>query len=597
VVRTVYSETVPDGAVGPHWAVGTMPPEAFYAKVTEAFVRFERERKSNGWPEFIYCPIDEVNVGAKEFGSRVYAALKKAGVRTYITKDPKSPDAPAYAPAVDFWCSQPFSVPYEQVISGKAGYWCYPNHNAGEIKEPLVMCKGGRMTYGYGFWRSGYTVIIPWHWRWQSGPDPFDYLRGSTTSGCGVRLDDDGEVIPTPYWECFREGYDDARYLYTLQSAIVEREGSSNPKLRKLAEEGKNLLQEIWSSIRVREKYLDEGLWASNDFDIVRWRVAKLTERLISYPALRKAAAPSVLVADTAARAPEDPPVEPGPGDEALDLGDEDFSRWRSGTAEGTVSMTETSPFQGAKALRFVIAVDHAKDGGEGGNYPVGWPRLTTEFPEGPLDLTLWDILSFAVRADRSRGNSLVLSTPFSVNARATERGVAADRTFDLGDRLGVWTPLRIPISDLISAGTRPTSPWKSTRTLQFSVAESRFPDGARITLDFDSVALVRFASPRISGLTAPRWIVPNRPVFTISFDLLGASSVTPGSHTVRAVLLDHSGKHAAETSADLAANRRIVLEVGALPPGTYRLRVEIADASGKVCSAEEREVLGVEGW
>jgi hypothetical protein len=22
------------------------------------------------------------------------------------------------------------------------------------------------MTYGFGFWRSGYTTLIPWHWNW-----------------------------------------------------------------------------------------------------------------------------------------------------------------------------------------------------------------------------------------------------------------------------------------------------------------------------------------------------------------------------------------------------------------------------------------------
>ena len=57
------------------------------------------------------------------------------------------------------------------------------------------------MTYGFGCWRSGYTTLIPWHWAWTMRPDPFDYLR-TTSSGAGQRIDENGEVIPAVYWEC-----------------------------------------------------------------------------------------------------------------------------------------------------------------------------------------------------------------------------------------------------------------------------------------------------------------------------------------------------------------------------------------------------------
>jgi hypothetical protein len=173
-----------------------MPPPAFYERVTELFRAFEAERKAKGWPEFVCCPIDEVDASCKEFGVKVYAALKAAGVRTYATKDPSGADAADYAPYLDVWCSQPYSVPFDRIVSQtRYEYWCYPNHNAGEIKDRRTMCKGGRMTYGFGLWRSGYTTLIPWHWCWPSEPDPFDYLRGRY-SGCGQRVDDEGEVIP-----------------------------------------------------------------------------------------------------------------------------------------------------------------------------------------------------------------------------------------------------------------------------------------------------------------------------------------------------------------------------------------------------------------
>jgi len=297
VIARIYRDTTPGGKRENHWRIDPLPGPAFYERVTELFRAFDAERKAKGWPEFICCPIDEVDASCKEFGAKVYAAVKAADLRTYATKDPIGADAADYAPYLDVWCSQPYSVPYDRIVSqNRYEYWCYPNHNAGEVKDRRTMCKGGRMTYGFGFWRSGYTTLIPWHWCWPSEPDPFDYLRGRY-SGCGQRVDDDGEVIPAVYWACFREGYDDARYLYTLQQAIVEREGSKNPGCLAAVGEGRRLLQETWDAIHVQPKYLADGMWPSEEFDAVRWRLAAQTAQLLEYPAATKAVAPSVLPA------------------------------------------------------------------------------------------------------------------------------------------------------------------------------------------------------------------------------------------------------------------------------------------------------------
>ncbi|MHB9028243.1 MAG: hypothetical protein ACYC9O_05705 [Candidatus Latescibacterota bacterium] len=595
VVRALYDSTTSEGVIGAHWSISKLPPESFYTLLTQAVMRFERERKAKNWPEFIYCPVDEVDAAAGKFGSRVYAAFGKAGVRTYITKDPRNADAAAYVPHVDFWCSQPFAAPYEKAIAGKPGYWCYPNHVAGEIKDHAVMRRGGRMTYGFGFWRSGYAVLIPWHWRWQAGPDPFDYLRGSSSSGCGNRLDENGELIPATYWECFREGMDDARYLYTLQSALAEREGAGeNTALGRLVKEGHDLLQEIWSSIQVRDRYLDTGFRAPDDFDHYRWRLARLTERLYSYPARRKATAPSAPVKNTSARAAETPPLSFGADDEIFDLGSEDFTRWTSGTAEGIATVLDSDAARGEKALRFLVAVDHKRDGGEGGKYPVGWPRLVASFPEGALDLTRWDLLAFRLRAASAGGNDPDAFIPFTVNARAHAKGTAADLSLNAGGHAGEWTPYSLSIADLIGR-TGGTDAWKSLRTLQFGLAESRYAHGDSITLDLDDISLVRLSSPRLRTLRAPRHLVPNQPDYIVTFGLLGASA--EGSRTVRAALLNRAGKAVAQSSGDLARTRRLALDAAGLPNGKYRLAVTITDASGKVCSEEAREVLGVRGW
>ena len=113
--------------------------------------------------------------------------------------------------------------------------------------------------------------------------DPFDYLRGRF-SGCGQRVDEDGEVITAVYWSCFRQGCDDARYVYTLQQAIVQRQNAADAACQAAVRQGRRILQETWDAIHVQPKYLATGMWPSEEFDALRWRLAAQTEKLLEYP-------------------------------------------------------------------------------------------------------------------------------------------------------------------------------------------------------------------------------------------------------------------------------------------------------------------------
>ncbi len=105
VIQQVYRDTTPGGRVESHWRVSPLPPPAFYDRITKLFRALEVDRKAKGWPELICCPIDEVDSSCKAFGVKVYKAVKAAGLKTYATKDPVEPDAAAYAPYLDIWCS------------------------------------------------------------------------------------------------------------------------------------------------------------------------------------------------------------------------------------------------------------------------------------------------------------------------------------------------------------------------------------------------------------------------------------------------------------------------------------------------------------
>jgi len=597
VIARLYRDTTPGGNRGDHWRVDPLPPPEFYERVTELFRAFEAERKAKGWPEFICCPIDEVDASRKEFGAKVYAAVKAAGLRTYATKDPIGADAADYAPYLDVWCSQPYSVPYDRIVDqDRHEYWCYPNHNAGEIKDRRTMCKGGRMTYGFGLWRSGYTTLIPWHWCWTAGPDPFDYLRGRH-SGCGQRVDDEGEVIPAVYWQCFREGYDDARYLYTLQQAIIQREGSHDPACLAAVGEGRRVLQETWDAIRVQPKYLAEGMWPSDEFDAIRWRLATQTTRLLEFPATAAATAPSVLVAKTAVTQTvreSASPYESAARDgtlETFDLGG-DFAGWKNGTAEGKTEINEAARHMGQQGMRWTVQVDYERDGGEGGKYPVGWPRVGRDFKPGELDLTRYDTLEFWIRIDSSRDEVADDHTPIGlvISAHGRNKSLYSTRV-DLGGQQRVWFPVRFPVKQMMAAADAGAEPWRSISRVQLYLSEHDYAHGTRLVFDVGQIALLRLTAPVIAGLDAPRHVLAPRRTLAFTFDMIGTGAVAKGSHAVLATLAGADGAVCAEARQDLSDSQRVALPLVGIEPGTYMLRLAIRDAAGKTCSESSQPV------
>ena len=601
VIARIYRDTTPGGRRESHWVISKMPPPEFYEKVTALFRAFEAERRANGWPAFVCCPIDEVAASHKEFGSRVYKAVRDAGIRTYATKNPLAADAASYRPYIDVWCSQPYSAPYEKIVSqDRYEYWCYPNHNAGEIKDRRVMCKGGRMTYGFGFWRSGYTTLIPWHWAWTPRPDQFDYLRGSR-SGCGQRIGDDGEVIPAIYWECFREGRDDARYIYTLQQAVWEREGSDDATCRRLVAAGKTVLQEMWDAIEVQQKYLADGMWPSEEFDIRRWRLAKAIEALLEYPPVREGSAPSVLVTNTDPKlaAEEIPVIERAMAEgnvESKDLGG-GFDPWRNGTKEGVAEVTTDAGRDGKAGLRWRVAIDHKTDGGEGGQYPVGWPRVARTFGPGEVDMSQYDYLELLVRVDSDRDEVADDSTPLGLSIASHEKTRRFFETrVDLGDQQREWIPVRFSIKEMMDAAGMGPAPWKTISRVQLFLGESDFQHGTNLSFDVAEVKLLRFTSPVISRLDGPRFVVLPDSKLPIGFEVMGTGSVTKGSHRVKASVFDSQGRIQAENVQDLAAGRVVVLDLSQLTPGRYGLKLEITSAAGDRCSALSCEFEGLAG-
>lgn len=251
-------------------------PASFFDEVTKMVEVIEKERKSRSWPEFLYYPIDEPSTQADSvaFMVNVLRAIKKVpGVRTYVTADPSHEQFEPMWPHVDVWCCQPFVFGCEKIErlskEKQIEFWCYPNHISGENDHTPV--RGARMTWGYGFWKSGFKALIPWIYQ-SSGGDPWNYLDSSSMDFFN-RSTPQGEPIPVTLWEAYREGIDDGRYLYTLQQ-LIEKARKQGGRAAGTAEDAQREVQRLWDSIDVQEKYKHDGLWDGRDFDARRWVLA-----------------------------------------------------------------------------------------------------------------------------------------------------------------------------------------------------------------------------------------------------------------------------------------------------------------------------------
>ncbi|HRR34648.1 MAG TPA: hypothetical protein P5026_11145 [Kiritimatiellia bacterium] len=271
----LYRKHMNNADMGSHLSQIKMPPDAFFEELTWMVQTIEAEARRRQWPELLYYPVDEPSTSpdAVAFMTRVMAAIKKVpSVRTYVTADPGHEQFAPMRPYVDVWCCQPFSLGREAVLADMKSrgveYWCYPNHISGENDHTPTI--GARMTYGFGFWQSGYRCLIPWIYQSMAG-DPWSYLDASTSDFFN-RTADDGTPIPVTLWEAYREGIDDHRYLFTLETAIARAEAAGR---HAAASRAREVLTRILETMNIQPKYKHDGLWSAGAFDAWRWALAE----------------------------------------------------------------------------------------------------------------------------------------------------------------------------------------------------------------------------------------------------------------------------------------------------------------------------------
>ncbi len=566
---------------------------AYSEAITKATKDFMVRCKAQGFPEQIYFPFDEPRAKLAKLSAVTCAAIKKAGGTTLITDRPNAGYNFYYhkLDSVDIWCSQPFAVSYERVIKDKRHrYWAYPNHVAGELKDRVIMQKGGRMTYGYGLWRSGYETLMPWAWRYFPGPghiDQFNYFN-TTRSGAGNRLDEQANFIPAIYWECFREGYDDGRYLYTLEQVMFERQDNSEPNCQALIKEGKELVNDLWKKILPEKRYLKCEFFNDEEFTNLRWRIADLTLKLLKYKGNGNVTAPSVL-ADTSkinVRNNDEVVIEKATQNklvEYYDLGRDNFKNWHpSGDKELKFSVKDGK-------MILDLHIDHKHDGLHKDNkYPIGWPMVRYTLGNDVRDIRNYDFLVCKIKFVSDGENAANSVTKMRFVFRREPGKGEYNIDYNLGNNEDTWKTVYIPLDNPNIT---------DIRDILLLPYEGLYPDGIHIVFTVSEIGLLRFRKPVIKYVDSVDTLLSDSKELPIVINYLAfAKGVKQGCRCV-IKLVDSKGRVIAEQNNPLSKCSRVILDFPELSPGTYKLIIGILDKAGNLCSSYSKKIKVIKGY
>jgi len=268
-----------EAGIGPPFLVGTNPRRASvlaglrvsmtpeYAAALDTSQRFsaiygqglrclEDLEARLGAGEFLFTWMDEV-FGRGRFepwlamaratrrfsDHRIYITLNNRDSGLIRRADPYVDVRGYHGHVLDWWLGQGHTfdeLKAELDASGDEG-WAYYNIRGVEVTPEWV-----RLCNGYWLWRSPLKAHTPWIY-YAYGGSPFDDLDSPRHDfAYAVPHPSRPEMVSSLEWEAFREGWDDLRYLATLQQAI-DRAAVAAPRDPQLAH-ARSLIQTWWNA-------------------------------------------------------------------------------------------------------------------------------------------------------------------------------------------------------------------------------------------------------------------------------------------------------------------------------------------------------------
>lgn len=147
---------------------------------------------------------------------------------------------------------------------------------------------------------------------------------------------------------------------------------------------------------------------------------------------------------------------------------------------EGTLTPTT---IDGEPAMLFRIPVDW--HGGEA-NYPVGWPRIQTNYTEEQGDWRGWDLIRLRILPRSSTGS--LPFRPLGITITSQERGGWERDIPSL--KYGEWQGVTFDLRDVVSP--------EKVRANGIFISEDKYADGTTLDFYISRLELVRYIRPTV---------------------------------------------------------------------------------------------------
>jgi hypothetical protein len=348
-------------------------------------------------------------------------------------------------------------------------------------------------------------------------------------------------------------------------------------------------------------KYLNTNMWTDETFNAKRWQIADLTRKLLKFPAVNKDISPSVLANPRSKAARKDDGIFIAESlQEGLlnqySLTKNNYKNWFSVSKEA--SMKVISVEGKSSSLQFNMHVDHNVDGGgEGGHYPVGWPRLRHDFKKGQIDLTKYDYLYFRVKVDSNRSEVADDTTPFTVNFASYTKGVKCDISLDLGDKQRTWMPVTLSLRQMMSNSGFSGKDWKDLKHIQLVIAESHYHNDTRLEFEIQDIALLKFNCPIIQTIDSSNLMIGPLKHYLIKVKGFGFADAAKQKASLVATLVNAAKKTVFTQTVSLSSNPQFVLDFDSISPGSYKLTISVINANQKTVSTKSKMIKIINGF
>jgi hypothetical protein len=525
------------------------------------------EAGRRGWPTIYFYPIDEPGNSKTEnrekfaenvldFVHEVPGCLTATTVgASDIQRLGNRVDARIYA-----YGSYNRNKVIEEARHGHP-YWFYEN---GMFYAHTTL--GSRNMAGFEFLRSGAEACTAWGFDATNANPDNDFDGGH--KDWNVVFPGVDRLTPTIYWELCREGFDDARYVATLEQAIRLARQNGRPEDARRAEEVlAPLIDPDGPALR------DPRSFARGRFRLAREILSLGGDRQLglSFAAVtRNAAGPEKLGANVIA----DPSFEAGPQADGFPV--------------ATYSISDQYAKPEARPVGALVVTDEVA---HSGRYSLKWDFARAEGKGSIYGRDRWLIVNVQVSREAMnglRGKRVRVGYWFRLGGGAASPGMVL-RQFGKGDLLGAIS---------YSGGIEDVTVWNSFLAegrlrgdyegldIHISCPVPADPEQAKkVVFYIDDITLAPIEEPPMAITTALDEYYAGEP---IRWSVRADSATDP----VRVALLAGSHQVAEQPAASGPGGRAGAFETRALEPGIYTLRATAGGSPPGAASAERQVIV-----